>query len=81
MNKIGTWIGKMLSESDGTPSTKRFLFAVAVLSCLAFVAGYLLKKGLDQGVIDLAKTVLYTTGGAYGVGRFAEGKTKEEDPA
>lgn len=87
MNKVGTWIGKMLSEADGTPSTKRMLFVLAVVSCLAFVAGYLLKKNLDQNVVDLAKTILYTTGGAYGLGRYAEqkdalyGKKEPDGPA
>lgn len=78
MNKVLVWLGRMLSEPDGTPSTKRVLFALSVVACLAFVAGYLLKKGLDQQVVDLAKSVLFTTGGAYGVGRFAENKPKEE---
>lgn len=81
MNKVSQWITKMLSESDGTPSTRRALFALAVVACLTFCAGYLVKKGMDDKLVDLAKTVLYTTGGATTIGKFAEGKKDPDEPA
>lgn len=79
MNKLNQWIVKMLSERDGTPSSRRLLFCLAVVCCLAFCGGYLVKKGMDEKLVDLAKTVLYTTGGATTVGKFAEGKKKEDE--
>lgn len=30
MNKVMTWVSKMLSEADGTPSSKRFAFIFTV---------------------------------------------------
>lgn len=79
MGKIGTWIGKMFSEADGTPSSGRMLFALAVVASLAFCGGYLIRKGMDEKMVDLAKTVLYATGGNAAARKFAEGKTKGEE--
>ena len=78
MNKINQWFAKMLSEPDGTPSSRRVLFALAVVACLTFCAGYLVKQGMDEKLVDLAKTVLYTTGGATTIGKFAEKGKKDE---
>ena len=74
MKPVLAWISRALSEGDGSPSIKRVLFALSVIACLAFIAGYLIKHGLDEHAIDLAKTTLFTTGGAYTVGRIAETK-------
>ena len=79
MNKASQWLLKMLSEPDGTPSSRRILFALSVVACLTFCAGYLVKKGMDDKLVDLAKTVLYTTGGSTTIGKFAEGKKKEDE--
>ena len=81
MNKLWPWISKMLSEPDGTPSSGRLLFAIAVAACLAFCTGYWLKKGMDEKMVDLAKTVLYATGGNAAARKFAEGKKDGEEPA
>jgi hypothetical protein len=74
MNRALSWISRALSEGDGSPSIKRLLFAVTVVASLAFIAGYLISHGLDANAIDLAKTTLLTTGGAYTAGRFAESR-------
>jgi fumarate reductase subunit D len=71
------WIAKMMSEGDGSPSTKRILFVVSVLACLVFCAVHVVMHGLESNTIDLAKGVLFTTGGAYTAGRFAEATEKQ----
>jgi hypothetical protein len=78
MNKIGPWISKMFSEPDGTPSSRRFLFALAVIVVLGFCGGYIVKRGMDDKLVDLAKTVLYATGVNTAAGKFAEKKQEEE---
>lgn len=71
--KVFSWAGRMLSEESGQPSTKRVCFFVSVVFCLLFAAAHIvIKRGLDNLVIDLAKTTLITAASAYGVTRFAE---------
>jgi hypothetical protein len=49
-----------------------------VASVLAFCAGVVVKAGeLNPMVVDLLKTCVYATAGAYGVSRFAEKKEPE----
>ena len=68
-----TWLSRLLSEGDGSPSTKRVLFFIAVVGITGVIIGYVaVKRQLDTSVVDLSKAVLFSTGGAYGVGRIAE---------
>ncbi len=68
----------MLSEGGGEPSTKRTLYALSIAAVLAFCAGVVVKAGeLNPMVVDLLKTCVYATAGAYGVSRFAEKKEPE----
>ncbi len=77
--KILIWLSKMLSEGDGTPSTKRVCFFCAICACIIFCAGLLCSKNA-QLCVDLAKWLLTAAGGAYGITRFAEyGKGEESD--
>ena len=72
------WVGKALSEENGSPSTKRILFALVTLYSLGIVTGIAaIAKSLSPECLDLLKTLIYATGGAYAVGRFAEGKPNE----
>lgn len=70
------WIGRAFSEPDGTPSAKRILFGLSVVLSLGLCLGGLRRGGLTPEVVELAKTLLYVTGGGYAIARFAEpGKT------
>lgn len=63
----------MLSEKDGTPSTKRVLFCGAVFSSIAYCAVHVIAhRGLDAILVDLAKAILIATAPTYAIGRFAE---------
>lgn len=69
----------MLSEGGGELSTKRVLYALSIASVLAFCAGATIKAGeLNPFVVDLLKTCVWATAGAYGVSRFAEKKEVPE---
>lgn len=69
----GAWISKLLSEGDGTPSTKRVLFSLAVVSAVAFAGGDICAaRALTDHAVSLLQTALLYTAGAYGAGRFAE---------
>ena len=73
------FLKQMLSDGGGDPSTKRVLYALAVVSVIAFCAGVTIKAGeLNPMVVDLLKTCVYATAGAYGVSRFAERKETPE---
>ena len=73
------FLKQMLSEGGSEPSTKRVLYALSVASVLAFCAGVVVKAGeLNPMVVDLLKTCVYATAGAYGVSRFAERKETPE---
>lgn len=62
----------MLSEGDGTPSTKRVCFVLAVVSAIALGVGLFMRHGFEALTVDLAKALLVTAGAAYGITRFAE---------
>jgi len=67
------WLSKMLSEHNGTPSTKRVLFAFSVLVVLGYVGFSIFKKmQIDDNAKDLCKFIVGATSAAYGLGRCAE---------
>jgi hypothetical protein len=73
-SRVASWLQKVLSESDGTPSVKRLVYVAAVAWAMGLTTGALTKYGLTPEVVDLTKTLLYVCGGGYAVGRFAENK-------
>ena len=75
------WISRMLSEGDGSPSTKRVLFCVAVASAIAFcVYDIAIHNGLTPMSVQLASATLVATGGSYAVSRFAESNEPTQKP-
>ena len=71
--KWQTWIARAFSEGDGTPSSRRILFALAVVFALGLATGALcVQHALTAEAVDVVKTVLWTTGAALGIGKFAE---------
>ena len=67
------WIREALSEPNGAASSRRCLFALAVVFALGLATGALCaQRGLSAETVDLLKTVLWVTGGVLGVGKFAE---------
>jgi len=70
--KLSRWISRMLSEGDGTPSTKRVAFMLATVAAVALCVGLFLRHGMEQLAVDLMKWTLTAAGGAYGVTRWAE---------
>jgi hypothetical protein len=67
------WLAGCLSEADGTPSTKRLLYATAVVAALLFCAfDMAMHGGITDKSLDLTKLIIETTTAAYTVTRFAE---------
>jgi hypothetical protein len=70
---VKAWLSRMLSEGDGSPSMKRFMFVGACSSAIFFCAAdFVMHGGLSSNMLQLFNTVIVTTGGAYSVGRIAE---------
>lgn len=69
--KQARWLSRMLSEGDGTPSTKRVCFFGTTLAAIIFCGCLLCSKNAALGV-DLAKWLLTTVGGAFAITRLAE---------
>lgn len=73
--KTPSWVSRMLSEATGTPSTRRTVFVIVVVYVLGLVTAALwLQRVLSPEAVDLLKSMLYSTGIALGVGKFAEGQ-------
>jgi hypothetical protein len=65
------WFARMMSEGDGTPSSKRFCFVLAMLAAIAIaVALYYFNK--ETLSVDLVKAILIAAGAAYSITRWAE---------
>lgn len=67
------WLQRTLCEADGTPSSRRVLFAMSVAWGLGIATGLQVKGHIDASV-DLAKSIVWATAGAVAVGKFAEAK-------
>jgi hypothetical protein len=77
---LKAWFQKLIGEADGSPSTRRLLFIVAVVFVLGFCAGdFTANRSISPNAVSLLQTVLYATGGAVTIGRFAE--ASENKPA
>lgn len=71
---IWIWLNRVFSEPDGTPSSRRILFAIAVVFALGLVAGALwYTRALTEQMVSVIETVIWATAAALGVGKFAEG--------
>jgi hypothetical protein len=68
------WIKQVLSESDGTPSTKRHLFWLVVVALLLYLGYDLRHHGITETWSTVAMALIASTGGAFTIGRFAENK-------
>lgn len=69
------WLGCAFSESDGTPSSKRLLFALVVVYCLGLVTGALgIERTLSAQAQSILETLIWATAAAVGVSKFAEAK-------
>ena len=72
MRRFWPW---MFRESDGSPSSRRVLFAAVVVFSLGIAAGaFWTTRSLSREAVDLLQAALLATGGAATVGRFAEKK-------
>lgn len=65
------WILRTLSESDGTPSSRRVMFALSVCWALGLATGLMVRGQVDP-VVKIAETCVWATAGAVTVGKFAE---------
>jgi hypothetical protein len=67
---------RMASESDGTPSSKRFisLYAVSLYSIIMVLA-FVLSLNISEPVMHMADMLLGSALGSYVIGRFSEGKS------
>jgi hypothetical protein len=72
-SKAAKWISRAFCEGDGSPSAKRLLFALTLLFVLGVCTGEIVaRRSITPSAVDLLKTAMYVTGGAYVGGRFAE---------
>ena len=76
LKAAAAWIGRAFCEADGSPSSKRILFGLAVVFARGLCTGQFFRAGLDPQVVDLAKAVVFATAGGYVGGRYCE--TKEQ---
>lgn len=70
--RLTRWISHMLSEGDGTPSTKRVCFVLSTVAAVALCAGLFLRQGMEALAVDLMKWTLTAAGAAFGITRWAE---------
>lgn len=70
---LGAWILRTFADTDGTPSSRRVLYAMAVAWGLGLATG-LLAKGHAEAAVDLSKSIVWAAAGAVAVGKFAEAK-------
>src|SRR5437764_11225270 len=66
------WLSRMLSEGDGTPSTKRVCFFIVTNAAVGLCLGLFLRHGMETLATDLMKWTVTAAGAAYGITRFAE---------
>jgi hypothetical protein len=71
----------MLSEGDGTPSTKRVCFFIAISAAVGLCIGLFLRHGSEALSVDLMKWTLTAAGAAYGITRWAEYGSGPTPPA
>ena len=72
---ILTWLGKAFSEPDGSPSSRRILFAIAVAYALGLATAALsFTRTLTPEIVSVLETCIWATAAALGVGKFAEGR-------
>ena len=77
---VSTWLGRANSEENGTPSSKRLLFFLAVGFSLGFCTYDVLKHGgIQPQVIDVLKFVIGVTGAANVASRISDNLSKPGD--
>jgi hypothetical protein len=70
--KLSRFISRMLSEGDGTPSTKRVCFLLATVGAVGLCLGLFLRHGMEPLAVDLMKWTLTAAGSAYAITRWSE---------
>ncbi len=70
---MAEWLRRTFSEDDGWPSSRRQLYALALVWALGLATG-LLAKGHVDAVVKLTESALWCTAGAVTIGKFAEPK-------
>lgn len=70
---MGEWLRRTFSEQDGWPSSRRQLYALALVWVMGLCLGLLLKNQIDA-VVKLSEAALWCTAGAVTIGKFAEAK-------
>lgn len=72
MGYLKSWLVSILSKSS---STKRVVYGFSMAWGMGLVTGIVIKEGfLSLQALDLSKTIILVGGGAYGIGKFIEGK-------
>ena len=77
--RVLVYLGRVFSDSNGTPSSRRILFGVTVAHVLGLALGAIcVQRKLTPEVVDLLKTALWVTGGTVGVGKIFEEKRPDQ---
>jgi hypothetical protein len=77
---VSTWLGRANSEENGTPSSKRLLFFLAVGCSLGLCTFDAIKHGgIQPQVIDVLKFVIGVTGAANVASRISDNMSKPGD--
>lgn len=72
---ILTWLSKAFSEPDGSPSSRRILFAIAVGYALGLATAALcVQRILTPEIVSIVETCIWAAAACLGVGKFAEGR-------
>lgn len=61
-----------LSETDGTPSSKRLIYFLVIVSVIALCWYIVIKYGIIEQLVTMINSLIYSSSAAYGVGRGME---------
>lgn len=61
-----------LSETDGTPSSKRLVYFIVIMFGIALCAFIIIKFGVIQELVSIFNSLMYSSSAVSGVGRAME---------
>lgn len=67
-----TFIKDCLSESDGTPSSKRLVYFMVILLGIFLCGFIIIKFGVINQLVSIFNSLMYSSAGTVGVGRAME---------
>lgn len=66
------FLKQALSETDGTPSSKRLVYFLVIVSVIGLCWYIVVKYGIIEQLVTMINSLIYSSSAAYGVGRSME---------